>query len=469
MTPSRGRHAWPLPGGTLVWVLAVVGLAAIGLTFRPIVQGDGVGYYSYLQAVLVDHTLDLRSAYASAEAAHVALEPSLLQVPARPGYVADFFPLGPALLASPFYAAVLALSGGHARPYSLGPLAAYTLTSLLAGLLALALCLRLTRSLVAVAAVVFCTPFLFYLLYEPGVSHSFSAFAVSLFVWAWWRGRGRRTALGWFVLGLLGGLMALIRFQDGPLLLIALLDWRAARWRLPLLVAGAVVAFAPQLAVDRVILGSWLPPRPSGQALGPPIHILQVLFASNNGLFVASPVTIVGVVGLLFIRDRSLRTAAVFAFALETVINGAAPDWWGGLAVGARRFIDLTPFFALGFAAVGERIRSRTMWALTAAGGLWNLILIADVSYIERSAGFTTYGLFLHNQLAAIGKVPLLLVKGAAVRNLVLLPLLGRAANPVGGALLLVAQAACVAVATLAVRGASRPDPASPSARSILG
>lgn len=449
-----------LPGGNVYWVLGVVGLGIVAITFRPIVDGDGVGYYSYLQAVLVEHTLDLRHAYAAAEAAHVSLVLALLQVPGRPGYVADFFPVGPALLASPFYAAVLALSGGKAAPYSLGPLAAYTLTSLLAGLLAIALCWRLTRSAVAVAATVVCTPLLFYVLYQPGASHAFSAFAVSLFVWVWWQGRGRRTAPGWFVLGLLGGLMALIRFQDGLLLLIALLDWRGARWRLLLLVAGAAVAFAPQLAVDQVILGSWLPSRPSGQALGPPVHVLQVLFASNNGLFVTSPVAIVAVVGMFFIRDRTLRVAALFAFAIETLINGSAPDWWGGFAVGARRFVALTPFFALGFAAIQERIGSRVLWLLTVLGGLWTMILIADVSYVEPPRGFATYSVFLHDQLAAIPMAPRFLAAGATVRNLVLFPLLGRPADMLGGVLLLLGQAVCVALAVLALRSRRRREPA---------
>ena len=51
---SRGR-----------WILAAIALLLLALTFRPVVEGDGVGYYTYLHAAFVSHSLDFANEYAA--------------------------------------------------------------------------------------------------------------------------------------------------------------------------------------------------------------------------------------------------------------------------------------------------------------------------------------------------------------------------------------------------------------------
>ena len=53
-------------------MLASIGLVILAAAFRPVVQGDGVGYYSYLHAVLVSHSLDFGNEYSAGS--HVARE-----------------------------------------------------------------------------------------------------------------------------------------------------------------------------------------------------------------------------------------------------------------------------------------------------------------------------------------------------------------------------------------------------------
>jgi lipopolysaccharide/colanic/teichoic acid biosynthesis glycosyltransferase len=401
------------------WVGAAA-LVALALTFRPLIQGDGVGYFAYLHTVLVGHSLDFTHSYAAATAAQVNSDPGFLEAPTAAHHPADFFPIGPAVLALPLYLAALLAGGTGQSEYSGLLTGAFLLTSLLCGLFAVVLCWRLARQRVAVVAAVACTPFLFYLLYEPSYSHTFNAFAVTAFVFVWWRSRHRRSTLGWLGLGLLAGLMTLTRWQDGVLAAIALLPVGGRpRWRILLLVPGMLIALAPQLLVDQVVFGTWWPQRPAGQALDPGAgHQLQVLVSSWHGLFVWSPMTLMAAVGMLFIRDRWLRTACLYALVVQTLINGAAPDWSGGAAFGARRFIDLLPFWAFGLAALADRVPPALAWAATVISVAWNVLLIANTQYVMRTGEDPGYLGLVLGQLTALRYLPHL-AQGVVVRGLV--------------------------------------------------
>src|SRR5207302_859892 len=214
--------------------------------------------------------------------------------------------------------------------------AAYCLASLLAGLLALAVCYRITRSPVAVFAACLATPFVFYLVAAPSYSHTFSALAVSLFVWAW------------------------------------------------------------------------------------------------RGLFVWHPVTLAAVAGFIWVKGWRLRVAMAFSLLFETAINGAVGDWWGGLAFGQRRFLDLLPYFAIGLTALAERLRPALAWAAAGLLTAWNFVLWANFAYVIHTD--TDPGLKLvTGQVRALLYVPRLFGQGYVLRHADLL--------------LLALEAACLAVA----------------------
>jgi len=448
-------------------------LLILGLTFRPAVRGDGVGYFSYLHAVLVRHSLDLLPEYAAATAAGVNTDPAPLEAPTAVAPAADYFPIGPALLAAPAYLVALAARGAGQPPYAAPLVDAFGLASLLLGLVTLLLCWRLTGSPVAVAATALCTPYVFYLLYEPSYSHMFSAFAVTAFVAVWWRGREDRSALGWLALGALAGLMTITRWQDAPLAAIALLTPppRGARGRALLAVPGALVVLGPQLATDLAIFGTWWPERPPGQALEPLAgHQLEILLSSDHGLFVWNPMTAVAAAGSLLIRDRRLRLACLYALVAETIVNGAAPDWSGGAAFGARRFLDLAPFWAFGLATVAERVPAAAAWAATGVLAAWNALLIANLQYVMNRAADPGYAGLLRGQVAAVHFLPRLAAQGAVVRDLFLWRLTGGAPAQAAGVAWLAVDAACVAAMAsllwfVLIRGSGRLTPGAETRR----
>jgi len=431
----------------------------LAITFRPVVEGDGVGYYAYLHAVLVSHNLDFANEYSAAIASHTPVYLPQVTTRTSNGQLTDFFPVGPAILSAPAYLVALGMRSSGEPQYGSPFVEAFTLASLLYGLIALAICYRLAASivvsrraaLIGVLGATFATPLVYYMLTDPSYSHTFSVFCVSAFLYAWWKGPPR-TYRGWFGLGLLGGLMAMTRFQDGLLVAIVLIDVRRLRWPALLLVPGLLIGFAPQFAVDQVQFGAWLPQRPPGQALnllnG---NYLDVLFSSHDGLFIWAPATLFAAAGFFFVQDRRMKLACALAFLLETVISGSAPDSVGA-AFGARRFLDLIPFAVVGMAAVAARLGSRFDWPAVGALCAWNLILIANFEYVVGPSHDPGYAALFLGQGAALPYVPRLFAKGAVVRDLLLWSQTHGRFDPIGGLSLLAAEAACLAAALAATR-----------------
>ncbi len=435
-------------------------LALIALTFRPVVEGDGVGYYAYLHAILVSHSLRLSNEYSAAVSSHVPVYLPLVTTKTSTGRLADYFPIGSAVMAAPAYLVALWLRPSGEPQYGSPFVEAFTLASLAYGLMGLAISYRLASSvtgnrraaLVGVAGATVATPAVYYLLSDPSYSQTFSVFCVSAFLYLWFA-HPPHSAKGWFGLGVLGGIMAMTRFQDGLLLAIVLVDARRLRWPALWLIPGVLIGFAPQFVTDQVQFNTWLPQRPPGQDLDLlHSHYLDTLFSSRDGVLVWSPVALVAVVGLIFIRDRRLQMAVVVALVLETLIIGAAPDPVGR-SFGARRFVDLVPVAAVGVAAFAERFGPKISLALVGLLCAWNIVLEANFEYLMSSSPGSGYVSLLSGQAAALAYVPRLLAKGGAVRDLLLWSQSHRPFDPVKGILMVALEAASLgAAAAVAAR-----------------
>jgi hypothetical protein len=446
LSPARVRDHI---AGPFIWLWVAIAVL-LALAFKPVVENDGAYYFVYLHAVVVDHTFNVAT-----ELPHVYSSKS------------DWFPIGSAVLSLPAYLVALLVGGSSRRAFDSYYTAAYVIASLLYGLLALAIshrmAVRVTGSVkaaaIGLAAGALTTPFVYYVLYEPSYSHTFSAFATATFLYIWWRSRDRSIA-GWLWLGALGGLMAAVRFQDGALMAIALLDIPRARWRVLLMIPTAALVFAPQALVDLAQWGTLWPQRSAAQALTPlPGHYLEVLFSSHNGLFVWHPALLAAVAGLATLRDKRLLGAAVIAFVAETAIDGALPDWPGGFAFGGRRFLALTPFFVIGFAELALHMRAWVAWSWTAAFSAWNVVLMANLTYVvvgDRDPGYL--GLLL-GQARALAFVPREFVQGEVVRDLLLWPVLHQPFRPASGVVLLVLVSISAAIFVWLVAGNVRPEP----------
>ena len=402
--------------------LFAIGLAAqIQLGAR--LQSDGFYYYAYLRSIAFDRDLNFTNDYTL-----LGLQdhPQLFQL-TRTKHAQSAASIGPAILWAPFAAAghVVARAlhvrhpdvdvNGISYPYR----QALCVAGLFYGLLGCWFCFRVTRRFFAaaiagpaVALVVAGSFLLWYFVKEPTMTHAPSMMAVAAFTWCWlwWRARAFEPSAGrtvrfkaWAVLGIVAGLMTLVRWQNALFAVVPLCDAAIVLVRsvrtsdgpraLDVVLGGVVftaaatIAFVPQMIAWHSIYGSWLAVSP----LGPQIRwsnpqLVDILWSSRNGLLSWSPILYVAAIGLgiFAVTQPSAGIPLLVAVAAMTYFNAAIQDWWGSDGFGGRRFDGTIPMFCLGAASFllsGASVaRRHPLRVLTAAASLlvlWNLTLMS--------------------------------------------------------------------------------------------
>ena len=429
MAPLRAETTGSRAAGMAIAAVTLACLLAFLLTIPlpradgQLVGSDGVYYYVYLPSLLLDGDLDFSDEYAYFFAYDPAKLDRLLSNPTPRGVPPNQWPIGPAILWSPFFllahllAHLLNSLGAHISTSGYGYFyQAFVLSgNILYGGAGVWLTYLFVRELATEKAALTSTVLIalagnlvYYMTAEPYMSHTLSAFASGLFFYTWLRRRNRPG--GWTALlyGLLGGLMALIRPQDGLFLTLPFLARLPSAWRglragekgpaLELLrdalvaVSAALLLFAPQMVVwgqlygnyfrspytyqEHPVLFYWLSPR-----LG------AVLFSAFRGLFTWHPIFLLALVGLAltYRRDRSFALLGGLGFIAQWYIISAWHNWVQGDAFGGRMFIVCTPIFVLGLAHLIEWVTRRWSWSpVFTLGGLllmWNFLLFVEYRF----------------------------------------------------------------------------------------
>ena len=170
-------------------------------------------------------------------------------------------------------------------------------------------------ALAATILIWFGTNVVYYMLLEPSMSHMCSLFAMSLFLYLWiqWRPVVERTH--WLTLGLVGGLIAIVRQPDSTILILPVLDLVLRRGLsrtitsrfldMVMLGTGFLAVFSIQMAAWWLLYGS---PLVSGYFYDDSQRFFwtmpkigEVLFSLHHGLFSWHPIYLFGTVGLLFL------------------------------------------------------------------------------------------------------------------------------------------------------------------------
>jgi hypothetical protein len=376
----------------------LAGVLLVPSSVGRVINGDAIQYFAYLQSAVADGDLDFTNDYQRLYRDSSPENNVWLRRRTPAGRPANMMSVGPAILWSPFYLAARAAMGTPGP----GTRAESVLQASVgvAGVVYAALgawftffaCRRLYSrhaALWATLVVWLAGPAVYYSLVSPTYSHATSMCAVAAFAWAWLATRDRFDARQALWLGAIGGLVALVRWQDAIVLLLpacdaALAVWRRARrvpaavGQLVLMGVAAFVVFLPQVAAWQAVYGSPLvmPQGPGFMKWTEPA-ILSVLFSLRHGLFSWTPAMLVAACGLplLIRRDRQTGWLVVLVLALGVYINASVTDWWAGAAFGARRFVGAGVFLALGLAAVMDA-RPAAARPLSAA---W--LSVAAISY----------------------------------------------------------------------------------------
>lgn len=392
---TAGQHA----------LLAVL-LAAFGLQIADAhgVTTDGVIYFSQLRSAVFDRDLD------------VAAEFAFLGQPPRPSHVV---PIGPTLVWLPLYLIVAGIDAvgrafswwrAPAEAAGIGLTAPYVRAALVSSFLVGAIGLfvihrRLQEEFSAASAlagtliVFLATPLVWYMVYEPSMTHAASFGLVALFVVY----AERYTAIDIpprraLLLGLLLGLAFMTRPQEAvfalfPATLLLLIGvpfavraraaLRFAAWGL----AGAAPCLLAQ-ALHSIVLFRREAFALSGE--GGYLNLLgsrwmDTLWSSWHGFFSWTPVAYLAFVATFFYaaRNRRWAIAAIAIVGVMAWVNGATADWAGGWSFGGRRFISVLVVLAPAFALMVEGLLRRPVVALSlvaVAFIAWNQLLIAQYS-----------------------------------------------------------------------------------------
>jgi len=429
-------------------ILVLLFILTIPLS-NPWVRGDGVGYYAFARALLIEHRLDFQKDWLAANSSfrvgRVDSQDHILPTEyTSTKHLDNHFAIGPAILWLPFLlVAQLVVQanhilGGHVPADGFSP--PYTLAMCFGtacyGFLALWLSFRLGRKylaekwvFLAIIGIWFASSLPVYMYFNPSWSHTHSAFVVALFLWYWDRTRPDRTWWQWIILGAIAGLMINVYYVNAVLLLVPLIECcreyvNAIAAKQPesvlrlfvlnlLFAIVTILAFLPTLITKKILYGSFFDMGYGEQWFLSSPAILKVCFSAEHGLFSWTPIILIAVAGLFFLRRRDslLGYSCIAVFIVYLYAIGSYQDWAGISSFGSRFFVSLTPIFILGLAASFERLdqtwreRRATILAVsvTAVLIIWNLGLVFQWGvHLIPARGAISWRDMAYNQVAVV-------------------------------------------------------------------
>jgi len=420
---SADTQSWPRKPERALFIVFLLTSPLV----NPWIRGDGVGYYAYARATLIEHRLDFTHDYQFANQSfrddHVdASGEPRPEFRTRTGHLENHFTVGPAILWSPFLilahvGVLLARAFGSSVPangFSAPYRFALALATALYGFLGLLLSFRLARkyqatlwAFLATLGIWWGSSLLVYMYFNPAWSHALSAFTVALFLWYWDATREQRMLSQWLLLGLIVGLMLNVYYANLMIVSVLLLEALGQYSHIWHSHGNASPAFsqllARHVAFGAVVCVAMLPTFLSRWIVyGGPFEtgylslkiflwrspvFFQLLFSANHGLFSWTPLLAFAFFGLVLSLFQVPRVGfpllvASLAFYLFFSLY---PDWAGIASFGNRFFISLTAVFIFGLAFALERFASLFRRPLTAAlvsscllscFAVWNLGLI---------------------------------------------------------------------------------------------
>jgi hypothetical protein len=352
-------------------VVCVLGVYGLRCTQDAPIHSDGIGYYAYLPAIVVDHDLSMRGIVARGIVEFGSIRPY-----GSSAANLDKYPAGVAVMMSPFFltAHVIArLAGLRADGFSPIYQVFAALSGLVYGWLGLVVLRRMLEqrfdqrvTMWTLVGVVFGTNLFHYFTWESIYSHAYSFFLLAILVEAVPRWHARPTFGRSLALGMVAGLVLLVRPTNAcALLFVPLYGFDGGgRWlgrfpQLALIALSAATVFSLQLFYWHHVSRHWIVYSYQGEAFAPlspkPLH---VLVSFKKGLFVWAPILVLSMIGLWRARRDRLRAEfvpIVVVLVAQLWIVSSWWCWWYGVSLGHRAFTEFVPLFALGLGAFLER------------------------------------------------------------------------------------------------------------------
>ncbi len=444
-----GRHRIRIGFAFKILILLFLGTLPL---LNPWVRGDGVGYYSYIRAMLIEHDLNFEYDWLHANPSfrlfrvdgNGHLTP---QNYTATHHVDNHFTAGPAILWAPFlvvvHGVILGLNhwGGHfqadgySRPYVFTMAAATAIYGFGGLCFSFALARRYVEerwALISTAGVWFGSSLPVYMYLNPSWSHAHSAFAVGLFLWYWHSTREHRSLIQWAVLGAISGLMIDIYYPNALLLIVLGVEafvaytqsYRKSGKGGPAIIQIACghllylgvtgIVLIPTFVTRHIIYGSAFNSGYTEKWFWTDPKLVEVLFSSNHGLFSWTPLLVPAVFGLALTwkQNRIVTISFVAVFLAFLYLIASYENWRGISSFGNRFFVSLTPLFVLGLAMMleflsnffaSQRRALLTALVLVSLFILWNVGLIFQWgTHLVAVRGPISWRTVTYNQFAVV-------------------------------------------------------------------
>lgn len=379
------------------------------------IGGDAVYYYATLRSIVIDHDLNFANEYeyfhnqrsGFTENRKIPIIPD--KNPVTKKFPAKY-PIGSAIfLAPPYFLTHISLIflqklriGILPDGYNLIYQAFAALTSLTYAFVGLLLIYELGKKIfepkvafLGTLSIWLTTPLIYYATMEPLTSQPLSFFNITLFIYFWYTTRQNRKFYQWIILGLIGGLMSIVRYQDSLFLLIPIIDnfkrFYSNFLKILIFLLFAGFAITIQLAVNLYLYGS---PILTGYGdAGFPYLLSPKIFYSllsfRRGLLVWSPILVFALTGLYwFIRKaRIVGFLLVLSFLLQLYAVSSWADPSQGDSFGNRILLNSNIIFALGLMQFLKETQTHQKIFLTIFAFLISLNFILAGLFIFRIIG----------------------------------------------------------------------------------
>lgn len=357
------------------------------------VYGDGIGYYSYMHSWYFDFDNNFTNEYKHiyGHENNNSLLPkhsNAVQIVRtnNQGKALNHFSPGMAILLMPFY--ILAdlivvisnalginlVRNGYSDIYQiicgLGAITYVTLTLWMSEKLLKIFKFKISIQRLAVLTLFFATNLLYYGAFDVLNSHFASFFLSTLFFLYFFEHRKKLTIRNYFLLGLITGLIAVTRPQDGIIAIVIIIDalvslkakhnvlfWKAQfvqtlknllSFTLPLVViiSPLIIQWITTFdTLDSHPYFLWITARNDFNLV---FNIFGTLFHPTNGLFSRTPIILLCALMLwqLTVNKKlsySLKLFSIFFFFEFLLI--VIQEGWKAAAYGGRMYISLSPFF----------------------------------------------------------------------------------------------------------------------------
>jgi hypothetical protein len=368
----------------LVAILFLALLAFTGFTRwqhlseEPLIMTDGQGYYAYLPALFIYQDLQ----FSFVDSINQTYYPEdkrasfILETPT--GNVNKYF-AGTAVLQTPFFLAGCMFANivgeptdGYSWPFQmvvgLAALVYMLLGVYLLGQFLLGIGFKQAAVFLTLLLTLFGTNLLFYSIYEPSMSHAYSFFTISAFLFYVDRASKKDNGLSFCLAALFLGLTVLIRPTNGIIVLAVpvVTSGFTGTWELlkrffrdkktalvSVIVLIAIVGLQPLSYLIQT--GSPIVWSYGGEGfdfLNPELY--NVLFSYRKGLFIYCPALFLSLIGLAIgiVKNKGRFIWLTVFLIVTTWIIASWWMWYYGGSYGHRAFIEYYPFFAIGLAAI---------------------------------------------------------------------------------------------------------------------